>query len=336
MPVITRNQIKKMTAAKPVSQPVIVVTRVEQQPVAISSFWHSDDEAEFIRDIKQLFADCVLASGKTAKMQVSLQIYNRVNDKLENLLNNNYSKWVKFAATVYNKTSEFEAQRDTYKEVDSKLVATFTESYRKARKFLSNYFKNLRAAHPGLNNFTIEPYAEMFKNIDLCDFEAAQCSRPRRNVPIVDYTGMDTIEPLNEYDGITNIWHDDSIWWDSDYNPEDDEDDEDDEEDEEDDEEFLRTRPFVTVRPKKNVEKELDPYDVRRQIHERSLMKFNSRPQRNTRKFDYSGMDMTEDDEGTVSVCEVKWTNRVPTYKWMKYPASQANELGDEDWCEEY
>jgi hypothetical protein len=45
----------------------------------------------------------------------------------------------------------------------------------------------------------------------------------------VDYTGMDTIEPYDEYDGITDIWYDESVWYDSDYNPEDDEDDEDDE-----------------------------------------------------------------------------------------------------------
>jgi hypothetical protein len=304
MPVITRNQIKKMTAVKP-------VTRVEQKPASISSFWQTDAELAFVKDIKQLLLDCELAPSKTERMQVSLQIYNRINDKLEKFLQDDYSKWVTFAATAYNKTSEFEAQLDTYKEVDSKLVDTFTESYRKARKFISNYFKNLRAQRPSVNNWTIKPYAEMFKNIDEEDFKYAQCSRPRRNVPIVDYTGMDTIEPESEYDGITNIWHDDSMV-DSDYNPEDDE----------DDEEFLRTRPFITVRPKKNVE-QIQPI-VRSQYARR------------IRRINYSGMDMTEDDEGTVSVCEVKWTNRVPTYKWVKYPASQANELGDEDWCEEY
>ena len=44
-------------------------------------------------------------------------------------------------------------------------------------------------------------------------------SRPRRNVPIVDYTGMDTIEPECEFDGITNIWADETIYEDPDYIP---------------------------------------------------------------------------------------------------------------------
>lgn len=310
MPVITRTQIKKMTAVKPVSQPV---TRVEQKlpTPTISSVWHSEDELAFASDLKRLIGDCDLAPGKTAKMQVALQIFNRVNNNLEKLLAGNTMKWLKFAATVYNKATEFEDQRDTYKEVDSRLVDLFTESYRKARKFLSNYFKNLRTSRPGLTNLTESPFAEMYKNIDLCDFEAAKVSRPRRNVPVVDYTGMDTVEPWCEYDGITNIWADETIDYDSDYVPEDDCE----EEDDDDDEEFLRTRPFVTVRSKKTVEKDLDPYDVRRQIYEKSLIQFNSRPQRNIRKVDYSGMDMTEEDDGSVYVCETKWKNRVPTHR---------------------
>lgn len=41
--------------------------------------------------------------------------------------------------------------------------------------------------------------------------------RPRRNIPRVDYTGMDSIEPLSEYDAITDIWYDSSIHFDPDY-----------------------------------------------------------------------------------------------------------------------
>ena len=53
-------------------------------------------------------------------------------------------------------------------------------------------------------------------------------SRPKRNIPVVDYTGMDTIEPESEYDNITDIWYDNSIHYDSDYEFQED-DDEDDE-----------------------------------------------------------------------------------------------------------
>ena len=44
--------------------------------------------------------------------------------------------------------------------------------------------------------------------------------RTRRKYKKVDYTGMDTIEPLNEYDGLTNIWADETIYSDPDYIPE--------------------------------------------------------------------------------------------------------------------
>lgn len=43
--------------------------------------------------------------------------------------------------------------------------------------------------------------------------------RTLRNYKKVDYTGMDTIEPESEYDGITNIWADQTIYSDPDYLP---------------------------------------------------------------------------------------------------------------------
>ena len=60
-----------------------------------------------------------------------------------------------------------------------------------------------------------------------------QSVKRKRSIP--NYTGMDTIEPLNEYDAITNIWEDVTIYEDPDYEYETDEDDE--SEDEEEDEE---------------------------------------------------------------------------------------------------
>ena len=42
--------------------------------------------------------------------------------------------------------------------------------------------------------------------------------KPRR-CPVVIYTGMDTIEPYCEYDGITDIWYDESISYDANYDP---------------------------------------------------------------------------------------------------------------------
>jgi len=41
--------------------------------------------------------------------------------------------------------------------------------------------------------------------------------RSLRNIPRVNYAGMDTIEPESEFDGITNIWADLTIYEDPDY-----------------------------------------------------------------------------------------------------------------------
>ena len=52
--------------------------------------------------------------------------------------------------------------------------------------------------------------------------EEEESERPRRNIPIVDHTGMDSVEPEDEFDGITDIWFDHSIDYDPDYVPEED------------------------------------------------------------------------------------------------------------------
>jgi hypothetical protein len=190
-----------------------------------------------------------------------------------------------------------------------------------------------------------EHIAKAFKNIEEIEQEEMMRAgkvfkRPRRNIPLVDYTGMDTIEPYDEYDYITDIWYDETVWYDSDYNSEEDEDDEDDEDydDEEQDEElFKKKMQHVTVRKQTNLLPLLlftrhDDEEVMR----KNMPNVTVRPKRRTPHVDYSGMDMTEEDEGSVYVCETKWKDRVPTHRWVGYPASQANELGDEDWCEEY
>jgi hypothetical protein len=57
-----------------------------------------------------------------------------------------------------------------------------------------------------------------------------------------------------------------------------------------------------------------------------------SRPQRNIPRVNYAGMDMNEDDKGEVSVFKRWFENGKITYKLEKYPLSQVNEIGDEDY----
>lgn len=212
----------------------------------------SVEEYRFNLCIRELLDDISIAEGKKNKMIISTKIYRQINNRLENILLCDQDCWTKFAATVYNKTTEFNEQvkMNEYDEVDKNVVENFKKEYMKAREFIASFLKDV-------NNPTIlnnDHVAEALKNIK--KEEAESSKRPRRNIPVVDYTGMYTIEPYDEYDGITNIWDDDTVWYDSDYNPEDDdaeEDDDEEDDDEEDDEKFKRKMPFVAVREKKQV-----------------------------------------------------------------------------------
>jgi hypothetical protein len=300
MPVITRNQSKKMTAIaslKPSIQHINPVTRVEQNVVRA----YLDCESSFSSEIKNLLNDIELATGKLAKMKICLEIYIRINNQLENLLSVNQARWLKFAATAYNKTSEFveDPVKNRYDEIDPELVTTFTNEYMKARQFLSSYFKKVRSLNTNIINLNDKLYADMFKNIDEEDLKS---QRPRRNIPVVDYTGMDAIEPECEDDYITDIWMDKTIDCDSDYDPN-----EDDEEDEEDDEELLKKNSqHVTLRKKTSLLPLLlftrkDDDEVMR----KNMPNVTVRPKRKIPRVDYSGMDTNEDDKsGDEDLCE--------------------------------
>ena len=63
----------------------------------------------------------------------------------------------------------------------------------------------------------------------------------KRQRRVVDYTGMDTVEPLNKYDVITDIWEDTTLYEDPDYEYETDNDDNENE-DESENEDFVIER----------------------------------------------------------------------------------------------
>ena len=225
MPVNTRSHNKKMSALKNILG--INVRSPIEQSTFTPQFAH-----DFTSDIKVLLAQCEEADGKTEKMRIALQIMNKVNSSLLFILNNTKTlNWIKFAAVVYDKTCQFEKEHNTnvYDEVDVNLVSEFTESYLKAKKLTSDFFKNLRNTKSCLND--LDPfYAGLYTRMDYRDWNAEQSKRPRRNIPLVNYRGMDTIEPDSEYDGITDIYYDNSIHSDPDYIPEDEDEDEDEEE----------------------------------------------------------------------------------------------------------
>jgi hypothetical protein len=154
-------------ATPQLEQPVNMTTPQLEQPV--KNFVKEDallltkHAVEFRRDVAQLLKDYDSSPDKATRMSILIQLYNKIADKLETVLD--IPCWVSFAAAAYNKTTEFE--RQTYcKGLDTQLVSTFTESYQKVRLFLTEFFTNLRATKSTLVDITREPYAEMFKNID--------------------------------------------------------------------------------------------------------------------------------------------------------------------------
>jgi hypothetical protein len=293
-----------------------VITRSMQRtnvPVSKVSKVSNVKETKFVTSIKNLLNACSVAPSRKEKMEIAIKIYDIINADFPSILSNNLIRWVAFATTIYNKTTEFENDRkaNLYADVNSELVNKHYNTYSSARNFLRFQLSYVKKHHPILLNLNNKHVLEAITNIEQLEREqllnqAIAIARPRRNIPIVNYTGMNIIEPYDEYDGITDIWDDDTTEYDSDYEPEPDEDDEDeefDDEEEDDDELFKKTYPYVTIRTKRN-------------IH----------------RVDYSGMDITEDDLGSFYVCETKWKNRTPIHSWLKYPLSQINELGDEDY----
>ena len=103
----------------------------------------------------------------------------------------------------------------------------------------------------------------------------------RKNIKRVDYTGMDSIEPVDEFDTITNIWADVTTNKDSDYEFEDDED--------EDEYEEYTNNKWAVIHPSLN---ETEKSDVNKHIN--NLVQ-NRRSKRNINRVDYSGMDMSDD-----------------------------------------
>jgi hypothetical protein len=217
MPVVTRSQIKNIVSEpEPASKCAVSFSITELKNR------HTISEACFLKSVNTLLNISNESKDRYTKIWNINIVYDIINRHLEKFLYNNRLKWIEFAAIAYNKTTQYEIELGTWKNVNSELVDKFRKSYLNARKFLSEYFKNIKSLFP-VNDLASTPYAELYENIELCDLNQRRNQRPRRNVPIVNYTGMDTIEPECEDDDITDIWFDETTEYDSDYNPEDDE-----------------------------------------------------------------------------------------------------------------
>ena len=118
-------------------------------------------ESKFRSDIKYLISNLYNTLTLRKHIELTTLMFDRINDDIEYLLRINPIKWIDFACSVYNKTSEFETLLKTnfYEEIDKKLYEIHIETYREFRRFMIDYFKNKK-----LNNSYIIELERSTKN----------------------------------------------------------------------------------------------------------------------------------------------------------------------------
>lgn len=195
MPVITRNQ--RNTSNIVTKQTGIPIS----QPIHLSQL--------FCYEIKELLVECEKTEGKENRMKIALQIYKAINQDLKKYIKvEGKEKWMQLVCKIFDKIVEFENEYrcGLWHEIDKNLIKTFLNELNKAKNFTINIIKNYR----GLGCIDIVSKTKE----KIASYES---QRPRRNIPRIDYTGMDSIEPGSKFDGITNIWADLTIHEDPDY-----------------------------------------------------------------------------------------------------------------------
>jgi len=223
MPVTTRSQ-SRAQKMKETNTNANTSNKIVVNPDETKYFKIKDS---FIAKIKKTLADCESAVGKENKMRECKNVMKRISYDLPYLLEKSklYDKncWQKYAVTVYNKCIEFDNEyilNKGWPELDQELIREFVSEYQFTKKIVTNHIKSV-----DINALTKEEHKQLVtaakKAIETA--EKGRYYNNKRNIPVVDYTGMDTIEPEFEYDGITDIWYDDSYYSDSDYVPEEEE-----------------------------------------------------------------------------------------------------------------
>lgn len=165
-------------------------------------------EQEFYNNIKQLLNDNDSANCITDRMIVSIKIYDLINDKLDSILLYNPDFWAKFAASVYNKTTQFNEQykANDFAEINKSIVQKHIKAYMVARKLTASFLKNYNNSIILQNNYIQEALENIKKEEELTNIKEEIKAKKilRRNISIVDYTGMDTQDNILCYDSDYN------------------------------------------------------------------------------------------------------------------------------------
>lgn len=219
MPVTTRSQSRSQKMKETNTD---LINKVVVNPDETSYFKRKDS---FIAKVKKALAENESAVGKQNKMLACVNVIKYCNNELSYLIEKSkiYDKncWDKFSTAVYNKCILFEKEyieENGWPEISREVVRNFMGEYQFAKKLVIDHIKSIN-----INKTKNEDHKQSVIAAKKAIETAEKGRYRRRNIPVVDYTGMDTIEPESEYDGITDIWYDDSYSYDSDYKPEDEE-----------------------------------------------------------------------------------------------------------------
>ena len=248
MPVITRNQ-KKMNA---ISTSVIE----KQSAIHVSAKCKYDSVDKMLAEmviIKDRFVKYIQnAINKSENYQKSIsyfdnlrlitELYYYIYESVDSLLISDglvcTPSFQRLINIIYMKSLDFLKELDITKVTSAEenhIVNCFSQQIWETQEKLYPYVTDEQKVKVKM----VRPVLKRFQS-------------GKRKRSVVDYTGMDVIEPLDKYDAITNIWEDITIYEDPDYEYETDEDDEDDEDDDKKKEDKNEDEDFVIERVSKN------------------------------------------------------------------------------------
>lgn len=165
MPVVTKSQSKNLVA----------------KTATISPRDYRMEKKLFVNQLTHLLFQCASSKGKENKMNVALQIFEKVNRELPGRIAvEGLDHWIRFICAVYSKTTELVREKDegVYKEIDQNIVDNFFRCMFQTRNFTNDIIKNYRG-HRSCESFFCRAKEEI-----------AYTTRPRRNIPRVNYAAM--------------------------------------------------------------------------------------------------------------------------------------------------
>ena len=315
MPAVTRNQMKNSKNINSVNVPIINfvkdVVPIRQCAKGISyanKVVESNDKncSELIARIKSLLSALEMPIlSKQTRIIYATTIYNLLNKEM--MKHERFYKSNRFVLTVYNKSFELENQAiEATSEFDKNLAKKLITELTSIRPTLEGLIINME------DNIIYQSYLDNAR----LRINSFNTQRPKRNIKTVNYAGMDMTSDDEGEICVFKPWFKDGKVIEkcfrralSQANEFDDEDYIFEEDNEEEAKEQFCKKIWAKIHP------ETAPMT------------------RRTRKqVDYSGMDMNEEDEGTVNTSKRWFENGKVTYKWSKRNLSEVNEIDDEDY----